>query len=572
MTAYEPPIGEVGFLLDHVAGIGDLRGLPGLEGVSPDLVASILGEAGRFAAQELAPLNQVGDRQGAVLEKGEVRTAPGFKEAYQKLAEAGWMGLPFPEAWGGQDLPWLLNTAVGEFWNSASMTFELSPLLTRAAAEAVLHHGTEAQKAVYLEKLVTGAWAGAMGLTEPQAGTDLGAIRTRAERHGDHYRLFGQKIYTTYGDHDLTPNIVHMVLARLPDAPEGTKGVSLFLVPKFLPDATGAPGRRNDVRAVKLEEKLGIHGSPTCVMAYGDEDGAVAELVGEEHGGVRCVFTMMNNARLAVGLEALGIAERAYQGALAYARERRQGRYKGRPAAILEHPELRRSLVAMRARIAAMRALCLWAQRFVDIAQRHPDEAERTAAADRVALLTPVVKAWCSDLGCAIASDALQVFGGMGFIEETGAAQHYRDVRITPIYEGTNGIQALDLVGRKLSIHEGRLPQRLFAELEAELGTLDPADAKFLAPALHNLVATTRHLQAMEVEDRGVGARPYLELMGWTLGGFLLTRAARAAADDPRGAAFPGLARFYLKRLMPQAIALHHAIHAEPEEIAPELL
>ena len=560
MTVYTAPLEDIRFTLRHIGGLDSLAELPGLEHLDTETVDLVLEEAARFARSELAPLDPVGDREGAVLVDGEVRTAPGFKEAYARFVEGGWNGLVFPEEWGGQNLPWLLNTAVAEMWNAANMTFELCPLLTQAAVEALLHHGTEDQKRIYLRRLVSGEWTGAMCLTEPQAGSDVGALRTRAERDGEIYRIRGQKIFITFGEHDMAENIVHLVLARLPGAPEGTKGISLFLVPKFLPDGNGRPGRRNDMRCIKLEEKLGIHASPTCVIAYGEEEGAVGWLVGEENAGMRCMFTMMNNARISVGIEGLGIAERAFRRALAYARERIQGRRDGRPVPILAHPDVRRMLLTMRAYTAAMRALCYLATAEVDRAARDADGERRRAAAGRVALLTPLVKAWCTDRACEIASLAVQVHGGAGFIEETGVAQHYRDVRITPIYEGTNGIQALDLAGRKLTIENGRLPWDLFAELRTELGALTRAGlsdlAGSLAPALSTLERATREMQARGAEQRAAAATPYLQLFGQVLGGFLLARGARAAGRDPAGAAWPGLARFYATQLLPPALAL----------------
>ena len=448
----------------------------GWSSATPDLVDQILDEAGRFAVNELAPLNAIGDRQPARLENGVVRTPDGFKEAYGKFVECGWHGLQLPTEWGGQGLPWTVATAVWEMWNSANLAFCLCPILTQAGVELLLRHGTEAQRARYLPKLVSGEWTGTMCLTEPQAGSDVGALRTRAVPEGDHYRIHGTKIFITYGDHDLTENTIHMVLARTPDAPAGTRGISLFLIPKFLVEDDGALGARNDLRCVSLEHKLGIHGSPTCVMSFGDQEGAIGWLVGQEQGGMQAMFTMMNNARLSVGLEGLALAERAYQGALAYARERVQGRRRNggaeAPARIIEHPDVRRMLVTMKVQIEAMRALAYSAAAALDRSLREPDPARRAAAEGRLALLIPLVKAWCTDQGFEIASSALQVHGGMGYIEETGIAQHLRDARIAMIYEGTNGIQALDLVGRKLQQAEGQLPWSLFAELRRDLGAL----------------------------------------------------------------------------------------------------
>lgn len=573
MTVFTPPLAEMRFVLRHLAGVDRLADLPGLAHATTDLLDAALEEAGRLAAEVLAPLNAVGDRCGAVLENGVVRTAPGFKEAYAKFREGGWMGVVFPEAYGGQDLPWTLNTALADLWNAASMTFELCPLLTQGAVEAILHHGSEAQKELYARRLISGEWTAAMCLTEPQAGTDLGALRTRAEPRDGHWRLFGQKIFITFGDHDMAENVVHLVLARLPDAPEGTRGISLFLVPKFLPGPDGRPGVRNDWRVLKLEHKVGIHASPTCVIAYGEEEGAVGFLVGEPHRGLACMFTMMNNARLAVGHEGLGLSERAFQAALAYAQSRVQGRIEGRPAPIAAHPDVRRMLVRMRAQIAAMRALCYWVASFVDRALRAADPQERERAAERVALSTPVVKAWCTDLAQEITHAAIQVHGGMGFVEETGVAQHWRDARILPIYEGTNGIQAMDLVGRKLAMAEGRLPWDLVAELRRDLETVPGELRLSLREALERLEAATRYVQGVGEEPRGAAAAAYLRLAGHTLGGFLLARGARAAlAGSEGGAAWPGLARFWCAHVLPETQGMLASVSAGAEGLDPALL
>ena len=563
MTVYTPPLADIGFVLEHVAGMGAVTALPGLGHASPDVAAQVLAEAGRLAAEVLAPLNTVGDRQGSVLENGIVRTPEGFAAAYRRFAEGGWNGLTVPEAWDGMDLPWTLSAAVTEMWHAANLAFQLCPLLTQAAIEALLHHGTDAQKSLYLPKLVSGEWTGAMCLTEPQAGSDVGAVRTRAEPDGDAFRIHGQKIFITYGDNDMADNVVHLVLARLPGAPAGSKGISLFLVPKHLPDADGRAGRRNDMRVLKLEHKLGINASPTCVMAYGEDEGAIGYLVGEPHAGMLCMFTMMNNARLAVGLEGLGIAERAYQQALAYARERVQGRIDGRPARLIDFADVRRMLLTMRARIAAMRALSYVAATAVDRSQRHASPEQRRAAAGRVALLTPICKAWCTDIACEVTSLAVQVHGGMGFIEETGIAQHYRDARITPIYEGTNGIQALDLAGRKLSMDDGGLPAALFAEMHDELPGLPDADR--LRPALEALEQATTHLRR-HPDAAQAAASPYLRLFASVLAAFLLARGARGAGAD-RGSDWPQLSRFYNRHLLPPDLALARVVAAGGEDL-----
>ena len=568
MTAYTAPLADIRFVLEHIGGLPAVGALPGLEHASPDVVDAVLEEAAKLAGNVLAPLNQSGDREGAVLKNGVVRTAGGFRDAYRTYAIGGWMGLAFPEALGGQDLPWLVNTATAEIWSAANLSFQLCPLLTQGAIDAILHHGSDEQRQVYATKLISGDWTGAMCLTEPQAGSDLGTVRTRAVKDGDRYRIFGTKIFITYGEHDLADNIVHLVLARLDGAPAGTRGISLFIVPKFLPTPDGGVGPRNDLRCVSLEHKLGINASPTCVMAYGDGDGAVGFLLGEENQGLRCMFTMMNNARLSVGHQGLGLAERAYQQALVYARARVQG-----SQAIVNYPDVRRMLLTMRAQIAAMRALCYWTAGFVDRSVRAADPAERAVAADRVALLTPMVKAWCTDLAQEIASTAVQVHGGMGFIEETGAAQHYRDAKILSIYEGTNGIQAMDLVGRKLRTAEGQLPWLLIGELRMELSEVDGAFKVPLTAAVDALERTTRHLQA-DTDDRGSGASGYLRLFATSLGAFLLARGARAAppAAADGGSDWPGLANVFLTSVLPPALALETQILAGRDALDASLL
>lgn len=576
MSEFVAPLDDMQFVLDNIAGLDRVLALPGYGHADRETVDLVLHEAAKFAGEVLAPLDRAGDEQGSRLVADGVRTPPGFVDAYRQFIDGGWNGLVFPQEWGGQGLPWLVNTAVAELWNAANMTFTLAPLLTQAAIEALLAHGSEAQKQLYLPKLVSGEWTGAMCLTEPQAGSDVGALRTRAERDGHIYRIRGQKIFITFGEHDLAENIIHFVLARLPGAPEGTKGISLFLVPKFLPTADGRPGQRNDFRCLKLEHKLGIHASPTCVMAYGENEGAIGMLIGEENRGMQCMFTMMNNARIAVGIEGLGIAQRAFSKALAYARERVQGTRDGQRVPIIEHADVRRMLLTMRARIAAMRALCYVTAAAVDRSYHAASGETARAARGRVALLTPIVKAWCTDRACEVASLAIQVHGGMGFIEETGVAQHYRDVRITPIYEGTNGIQAIDLVNRKLVLENGRLPWSLFEELRAELTAqatsgLDGVRDR-LGAALACLEAVTRRLQDMDPDTRQAAATPYLRMFGDVLGAFLLFRGARAAADDQRGAAWPGLVRFYVHQLLPAALAEAEAALADPAELDPGLL
>jgi 3-(methylthio)propanoyl-CoA dehydrogenase len=571
--AYAAPLADMRFVLEEVAELDKLAQLPGYEGASPDLVEAILEEAAKLAGNELAPLNQPADRAGSVLENGVVRTPPGFREAYARYVEGGWNGLAFDPEYGGQGLPLALAIPVAEMWNSACMSFALCPLLTVGAVELLQAHGSEEQKQRYLEKLVSGEWTGTMNLTEPQAGSDLGALRTRAvpaqdPRWGEHYRITGQKIFITYGDHDLAPNIVHMVLARTPDAPPGSRGISLFLVPKFLPDAEGGAGSRNDVRTLSLEHKLGIHASPTCVLVYGEDDGAIGWRIGEENRGLEYMFTMMNAARLNVGLQGVAIAERAYQQARDFARIRVQGRPlgaapNGEAPPIIHHPDVRRMLLWMRAATEAMRALAYYAAAMIDRGRRHPEPAARQMAQRRADLLIPVVKAWCTDLGIAVASTGIQVHGGMGYVEETGAAQHLRDARIAPIYEGTNGIQANDLVGRKLARDRGEAAAALIAEIRETAAALGQAGSVELAAivrplqdGLAALETATSFLVEAEPPLAAAGSVPYLQLLGTVCGGWLITRLALAA--ERRGAANGGDAAFLsAKRLSARFYAEH---------------
>jgi len=478
---YRAPVADIAFALKHASGFAPALA-EGLYGdLAEDLVDAVLAEAGRFASDVLAPLNAIGDRHGTPFRDGTVTTPPGWRQAYRDWAAGGWNGLAAPAQWGGQDLPQAVNAPCLEMWNAASMAFGIGPVLTMAGVEALAHHGSDTLKRTYLPKLVSGEWMGTMQLTEPQAGSDVGALRTKAERAGDGtYRISGQKIFITYGEHDFTDNIIHLVLARLPDAPAGTRGLSLFLVPKFAVNPDGSLGPRNDVRAHSVEHKLGIHGSPTCTMVYGDEGGATAFLVGEENRGMACMFTMMNQARLAVGLQGVGIAERATQQALAYARERRQGRAPGAPAGgsspIIAYPDVKRMLMTMRALTRAARAICYATAVALDRARLSADPATRQAAHERASLLTPAAKAFATDIGCEVASLGIQVHGGMGYVEETGAAQHFRDARIAPIYEGTNGIQAIDLVTRKLPLAEGATVKAYLGELRRILATVDAAN------------------------------------------------------------------------------------------------
>ncbi len=507
-----------------------------------------------------------------------VTTAPGWKEAYRAWAQAGWNALAAPTQWGGQDLPHALNAACIEMWNSAAMAFGLGPVLTMAAVDALAAHGSEELKRAYLPKLVSGEWMGTMQLTEPQAGSDVGALRTKAERAADgSYRITGQKIFITYGEHDLTDNIIHMVLARLPDAPPGTKGISLFLIPKFLLNPDGSLGPRNDARAHSIEHKLGIHASPTCTMVYGDHGGATGFLVGEENRGMACMFTMMNQARLSVALQGVAIAERATQQALAFARERKQGRATGVESGsspIIAHPDVKRMLLTMRALTRAARALCYATAVALDRAQRSPDEAARKAAHDRASLLTPVAKAFSTDIGSEVASLGVQVHGGMGYIEETGAAQHYRDARIAAIYEGTNGIQAIDLVMRKLPLASGATVTAYIGELKRTVEAVNATnDAAFgwtgvrLQDAVDALERATHWLlgsQRNDIDAALAGATPYLRLFALAAGGALLAEEAlaamRLAGNGADAAGRTAIARFFAENLAVQAASLERTV------------
>ena len=573
---YHAPLPDMSFALKYGASL-----LPALEegflgDLTMDDVEAVLGEAGRMAAEVIAPLDRVGDRVGASIKDGVVTTAPGWKEAYDAWRKGGWNGLASPTEWGGQGLPQIVNAACTEMWNGACMAFGVGSLLTMGAIDALDAHGSDALKRAYLEKLVTGEWMGTMHLTEPQAGSDVGALRTRAEPMPDGtYRITGQKIFITYGEHDLTDNIIHFVLARLPDAPPGTRGISLFLVPKFLLNADGLPGARNDVRAHSIEHKLGIHGSPTCTMVFGDKGGAAAFLIGQENAGMACMFTMMNRARLAVGLQGVGIAERATQQATAYARERKQGRTTGmsakESAPIIAHPDVRRMLITMRALTQAARSICYTTALALDRAERSSDKAAREAAHARASLLTPLAKAFSSDIGIEVTSLGLQVHGGMGFIEETGAAQFYRDARIAAIYEGTNGIQAIDLVTRKLPLAGGAAVETYLDELraivEAVNATNDPAlgwSGVRLEEALDSLTRATDWMLTnleKDVDQALAGATPYLRLFSVAAGGCLLAQQALVALRlNSEAGARVAVARFFAENIAVQASALERSI------------
>ncbi|MFQ5564140.1 MAG: acyl-CoA dehydrogenase [Parvularculaceae bacterium] len=583
MTVYAAPLADMRFAATKLAGFNEIAGLPGGEDLNEELLESILEEGGKFAAGVLAPLNRVGDTQGSRLENGVVATPDGWAEAYKAFVEGGWNGVPFDPDYGGQGLPWLAATALQDMWHSASMAFSLCPMLTQAAVEAISRYGSPELKRLYLPKLVTGEWTGTMCLTEPQAGSDLAAIRTRAVPEGDHYRITGQKIFITYGDHELADNIVHSVLARPPDAPPGVKGISLFVVPKYLVGENGELGARNDLRCVSLEHKMGIHASPTAVMSYGDNEGAIGYLVGEESKGLQHMFTMMNNARLSVGLQGVAVAERAMQNAASYARERVQGRDIAgddpNTVAIIRHPDIRRMLMTMRALTEASRALAYFAAGRLDIANRHPDTDERQAAQAQVDLLIPVVKGWCSEIGSEAASLGVQIHGGMGYIEEAGAAQFMRDAKIAEIYEGTNGIQANDLVGRKVVRDSGAAARKMIAAMRAlDAGLADAGDdlmglRRALGEGLDRLENATAWLLAHypdDPRDGAAGAMDYLRLWGTVLGGWLMARAALAArADLEANEGDPNFlrakiftAKFYGERILPRARAYEAAVTA----------
>ncbi|HIJ38131.1 MAG TPA: acyl-CoA dehydrogenase [Rhodospirillaceae bacterium] len=541
MSAYLPPLRDMEFVLRDLAGLAEIAALPGYEEASSELVSSVLEEAGHIAEEVLAPLNQTGDRQGARLQDGKVLTADGWAAAYKTLVDGTWIGLSADPEYGGMGLPGLVSAAVNEMWQAANMAFSLCPMLTQGALNAISECGSPEQKALFLPKLISGEWAGTMNLTEASAGSDLGAIRTKAVRSGEHYLISGQKIFITYGDQDLTENIIHLVLARTPDAPAGVKGISLFLVPKFLVNADGSLGAHNDVHCVSLEHKLGIHASPTAVLSFGDQGGSIGYLVGQENRGLEYMFVMMNHARLNVGLQGLAIAERSYQQAVGYARERIQGKPLGGNdrTGIIDHPDVRRMLMTMKAQIEAMRALAYVAAAALDKAHATADEEGRAAALKFAELLNPVVKGWCTEIGNEVASLGVQIHGGMGYIEETGACQHLRDARITTIYEGTTGIQANDLVNRKIMRDKGASAQAAIATVDAlavQLGKeSDPtlkAIGQQLAVGADNARTAVAWVVASAAEDPrlpAAAAVPLLYLMGTVLGGHQLARSAQIA-------------------------------------------
>ena len=542
MTEFSAPLADLQFTLTHIAEIEKITRFPGYEEATPDIIDAILEQSGKFAEQVLAPLNRSGDQQGCRIENGIVYTPDGFKDAYEQMSEAGWHGISLPQEYGGQGLPYTLSIAASEMSTGANMAFMLIPQLIQSATELIAQHGSENQKATYLPNIVAGKWSTTMNLTEPQAGSDLNLLTTKAVPKDDHYRITGQKIFITGGDHDLTENIIHLVLARTPDAPEGLKGISLFLVPKFLVNEDGTLGPRNDLKCVSIEHKLGIHGAPTCVMSYGDDKGAIGYLIGVENQGLMGMFTMMNLTRLLVGIQGPAIGERAYQQAVSYAKERLQGTdQSGTTVAIIEHPDVKRMLLDMKAKTEACRCITIYTAACLDHAKRAPDDDERQRFLSRTELLTPIAKAWATDRGIEIANTGIQVHGGNGFIEETGAPQHLRDIRIAAIYEGTNGIQAKDLVSRKIIRDNGVALAELsaeIAELVRVMGTLKDEALRDVSLQLTRCLieldeatAWIRENAEEDIEAVLASASDYLDLLGTICAGWLLAKCAVKASE-----------------------------------------
>jgi alkylation response protein AidB-like acyl-CoA dehydrogenase len=579
MSTYRAPLRDMQFVLRELAGIDDVAKLPGYED-TPDVVDAILEEASTFASEVLDPINRAGDIEGCTWKDGNVTTPTGFKEAYHQFAKAGWIGLPVGSEHGGQGLPHLMLGPTLEMWNGANVGFANGPLLNQGAIEAIELCGSDAQKHTYIPKLVSGEWTGTMCLTEPQAGSDLAAVRAKAVPDGDHYKISGQKIFITFGEHDMAPNIIHLVLARLPDAPEGTKGISLFIVPKVLVNADGSLGERNDVYCAGIEHKLGINGNPTCTLNYGEKGGAIGYLVGEPNRGLEYMFIMMNAARFSTGVQGLAIADRAYQSALAYAKERLQSREvagKSREAApIIKHPDVRRMLMSMKSQIEAMRALSYVCAASLDMAAKHPDAAVRKSHKAFIELMIPVVKGWCSETATELCSTAVQVFGGMGYVEETGIAQQYRDVKIVSIYEGTTGIQALDLVGRKLIRDMGTTATSVIKRMKKAAAALDDSNAELAAiksqldRGIDLLAEASQFIGMNAMSDLNTAfacSVPYLRLWGVVAGGWQMARAAQISAQkiatgesDPFYAAKLTTARFYADHVLSQSLWLHHEV------------
>ena len=587
MTDYFAPLSEMKFVLNGVAGLDEILQLPCFDGIDGELVSAVLSESSRFTSEVLAPLNRTGDEVGCECHDGRVTTAPGWKDAYRQFIESGWNGLAFEPEWGGQGLPWLVATAVQEMWHSANMSFGLCPLLTQGAIRALSLHGSKELQDIYMNKLVSGEWAGTMNLTETQAGSDLSTVRTSAVETGDHYLLKGQKVFITYGEHDLTENIIHFVLARASDSPEGVKGISLFVVPKYLVNQDGTCGKRNDVHCVSIEHKLGINASPTAVLSFGENEGAVGYLVGEKNRGLEYMFTMMNLARHAVGVEGLAVSERSYQQAREFAKQRIQGTsiaLKDRNrVSIINHPDVRRMLLTMKSLIEAMRCLAYYTSAIFDLSSRHPDENQRHQYLSELGVLIPIVKGWCAEIGIEVASVGLQVHGGMGFIEETGAAQHYRDVRITSIYEGTTGIQANDLIGRKLLKDQGVAIIKLVGDLSRKLENIEESDAtqQIVAASKSGLSELERSTRWVLETGKNAPELPtatsvnYLLQLGYVVGGCLMAQSASLAAEmlNNKGAnknllrAKVITAKFYATHIMPRAQACCEATISSSESI-----
>ena len=581
MPGYDPPLRDMEFVLEHIC---DIRSMPKIESFStfdPEDLTPLLEEAGRFTSEVFAPLNKPGDSAGSVRnEDGTVSTPAGFAEAYAAYVEAGWGAVPCPAEYGGGGLPWTVGLALQEMLTASNLSLSLCPMLTQGAIHVLEDHGSPAQQALFLPRLISGEWTATMLLTEPHAGSDLGALSTRAERSPDGaYRLRGQKIFITWGEHDMAENIIHLVLARTPDAPRGTSGISCFIVPKYLPNPDGSLGERNDIACASIEEKMGLHASPTCVMLIGESRGAVGYLIGEENAGMIYMFTMMNNARLGVGLEGVGVADRAYQKSLEFASERRQGRRPetpaGEQAVIAAHPDVRRMLLTQKAHVEASRSLCYYNALAIDQAKHLPEGRERTAAQELCDLLTPLSKSWGTEVGEIVASLAMQIHGGMGYVEETGVAQYYRDVRVTSIYEGSNGIQAIDLVGRKLQMRKGAVVHELLDRIAATAGNLPEELAVMREPLEHGVEAARRcsdWLLARGGDDAWAGAAPYQRLMANLLGAWLLAKSAQASwellssgeagteAEFLRGK--QATAEFFCTQVLPQACALESAVTA----------
>jgi acyl-CoA dehydrogenase len=578
---YRAPLREMHFVLEELLQASRLAQLPDFAEYSSDVAGSILEEAGRFAETVLDPINRIGDEQGARWTDQGVVAAPGFRDAYQQFAAGGWTQLGTDPEYGGQVVPQALVTAVQEIWGSANLAFKLCPMLTHGAVHALELTGTPEQKRTFLPKMISGEWTGTMNLTEPQAGSDLAQIRTRAVPDGDRYRLFGQKIFITWGDHDCTSNIIHMVLARIEGAPAGVRGISLFIVPKVLVNSDGSLGKPNDVRCVSIEQKLGIHASPTCVLAYGEKDGAIGYLIGQPNRGLEYMFIMMNAARLSVGLEGYAVGERAYQHAAEYARTRVQGKppvaQADGPAPIIHHPDIKRMLLTMKSITEACRAVSIYTAYQLDLANHQTDDKQRAAAQARGDLLIPIVKGWCTETGNTVAAIGVQIHGGMGFIEETGAAQYVRDARITTIYEGTTGIQSNDLIGRKIGRDGGAAMNALLADMTRELEALEGSPTQKAALDAVGLLkgATQSLLEALSSRlDAAMAVSvPYLMLCGYTMGGWLLAKSSAIAAKNLQGpdkAFYQSkihTARFYADQVLPNALALARVVQSGAESV-----